>query len=111
MSDDDSSSGIKHFQRILALAEALHGIGISLYEHDWHGLVMGSWTLTAGTRHESFLFGWDGREGFMSVQGPFHAGHEFGSRAPSVANERLGFGPSVDPFEYVEQFFPSRRTA
>lgn len=75
MSYDDAASWIKHFQCLRTLAEALRIIGISLYEHQWHSLVMGSWSLTVGTRHESFLFAWDDREGFISVQGPFRAGH------------------------------------
>jgi hypothetical protein len=111
MNDGDPDSGIRHFERLLALPESLRAIGVSLYHHGWHSLVMSSWSLTAGTRYQSFLFTWDGREGSISVQGPFHAGHEFGSRSPSVANERLGLGPSVDPFQYVEHFFHSRANA
>jgi hypothetical protein len=111
MSDDDTASSIRHFQRLLALAESLRAIGVSLYHHEWHSLVMGSWSLTAGTRHQSFFFAWDGREGFITIQGPFHAGQGSGSKSPSVANERLGLGPSVDPFQYVEHFFHSRANA
>jgi hypothetical protein len=111
VSHDDADSGIRHIQRLLALAESLCAIRISLYDHQWHDLAMGSWSLTAGTRHRSYLFTWDGRDGVMSVQGPFHAGQGSPSRSPSVANERLGVPPSVDPFHYVERFFQSHPNA
>jgi hypothetical protein len=72
---------------------------------------MGSWSLIAGTRHRSYLFSWDGRDGFISVQGPFHAGQGSASSSLSVANERLGVDLSVDPFHYVERFFQSHRNS
>ena len=111
MKHDDADSGIRHFQRLLALAESLRDIGISLYQHEWHCLAMGSWSLIAGTRHRSYLFSWDGRDGFIAVQGPFHAGQGTAASSPSVANERLGVDPSVDPFQYVERFFQSQHNA
>jgi hypothetical protein len=72
---------------------------------------MGSWKLTAGTRHRSYEFVWDGREGVISVRGPFRASQGSGSRSPSIASEQLGVPPSVDPFHYVERFFEPRRNA
>ena len=111
MSPDDADSGIQHIQRLLALAELLRTLGRSVYHHEWHELAMGSWSLTAGTRHRSYLFSWDGRDGIMFVQGPFHAGQNSPSTSPSVANEQLGVSPSVDPFHYVEHFFQSRPNA
>ena len=111
MSNDDEDSGIRHVQRLLALAESLRRRGVSVYQHEWHELAMGSWSLTAGRRHRSYLFSWDGRDGVISVQGPFHAGQGSPSRSPSVANERLGIPPSVDPFEYVAHFFQSHADA
>lgn len=107
MSYDDAHSGIRHIQRLLALAELLCAIRISVYDHEWHDLAMGSWSLVAGERHRSYLFTWDGRDGVISVQGPFHAGQGSPSRSSSVANDRLGVPPSVDPFHYVERFFQS----
>ena len=108
MSHDDADGGISHVQRLLALGESLRKYGVSLYQHEWHELAMGSWSLTAGTRHRSYLFSWDGRDGVISVQGPFHASQGSPSSSPSVANEQLGIPPPVDPFEYVERFFKSR---
>ena len=72
---------------------------------------MGSRLLTAGTRHRSYLFIWDGRDGVISVQGPFHAGQGSPSSSPSVANERLGVSPLIDPFQYVDRFFQSHQNA
>ena len=111
MSHDDADSGIQHIRRLLALAESLRTLGVSVYHHEWHELAMGSWSLTAGTRHRSYLFIWDGRDGFISIQGPFHAGQGSPSSSPSVANERLGVPPSVDPFQYVDRFFHSHQNA
>ena len=79
--------------------------------HEWHELAMGSWSLTVGTRHRSYLFIWDGRDGVMSVQGPFHAGQGSASNSPSIAEEQLGIPPSVDPFQCVERFFQLHRNA
>jgi hypothetical protein len=111
VSHDDTESGVRHSQRLLALAESLRALGVSVYDHEWHELAMGSWSLTAGTRHRSYLFTWDGRDGVMSVQGPFHAGQGSASNSSSIANEHLDIPPSVDPFQYVERFFQSHRNA
>jgi hypothetical protein len=111
VSHDDAENGIRHIQRPLALGESLRARRISVYHHEWHELAMGSWSLTAGTRHRSYLFTWDGRDGIISIQGAFHAGQGSASRSPSVANERLGVPPSVDPFQYVERFFQSHQNA
>jgi hypothetical protein len=108
---EDADGSIRHIQRLLALAESLRALGASVYRHEWHELAMGSWSLTAGTRHRSYLFTWDGRDGVIAVQGPFHAGQGSGSRSPSIASEQLGVPPSVDPFHYVERFFESHRNA
>jgi len=42
VSHDDAYSATKDFQRLLALAESFWDLGISLYQHEWHGLAMGS---------------------------------------------------------------------
>ena len=111
MKHDDADSGIRYFKRLLALADRLREFGVAIYRHDLHSLVMGSWSLIAGSRHHSYLFTWDGREGFISVQGPFHAGHGSAASSPSVTNERLGIGSTIDPLQYVESFFQSNRNA
>jgi hypothetical protein len=110
VSHDDADSGVRHIRQLLALAESLRAFGISVYHHEWHDLAMGSWSLTAGTRHRSYRFVWDGRDGVISVTGPFHAGQVSASRSPSIVDEQLGVPPSLDPFHYVERFFQSRPT-
>jgi len=107
--NDDADWGIEHIQRLLALAESLRAVRVSVYHHEWYELAMGSWKLTAGTRHRSYLFTWDGRDGVISVRGPFHAGQGSASNSPCTAEEQLGIPPSVDPFEYVQHFFQSQR--
>ena len=102
---DDTDSGIRHIQRLLTLAESLRALGVFVYHHEWHELAMGSWSLIAGTRHRSYLFTWDGRDGVISIRGPFQAGQGSASASPSVTDEQLGVPPSVDPFQYVEHFF------
>ena len=111
MSNNDAGWGVQHIERLLALAESLRALGKSVYHHEWHELAMGSWSLTAGTRHRSYRFIWDGRDGIMSVQGPFHASQGSSSSSPSIANEQLGVRPSIDPFQYVERFFQSHPNA
>jgi hypothetical protein len=108
---DDAQNGIWHVQRLLALAESLRALRVAVYAHEWHELAMESWILTAGTRHRSYRFTWDGRDGVISVQGPFHAGQGSGSNSPCIAEEQLGIPPSIDPFQYVEHFFQSHRNA
>jgi len=111
VSSEDADSGSQHIQQLLALADSLRALGRSVYHHEWHELAMGNWSLTVGTRHRSYLFIWDGRDGVMSVRGPFHAGQGSASNSPSIAEEQLGIPPSVDPFHYVERFFQSRPNA
>jgi hypothetical protein len=71
MRNNDADWGIEHIQRLLALAESLRALRISVYHHEWYELTMGSWKLTAGTRHRSYEFVWDGHEGVMSVRDHF----------------------------------------
>jgi hypothetical protein len=111
VSHEDPDSGVRHIHRLLELSESLRAVGVSVYQHDWRELAMGSWSLTAGGRHRSYLFTWDGRNGTKSVLGPFHSGQGSGSSSPSIANEQFGIPPVVDPFQYVERFFQSDRNA
>ena len=110
MSNNDADWGVQHIERLLALAESLRALRVAVYHHEWYELAMGSWKLTAGTRHRSYEFVWDGREGVISVRGPFHAGQGRAYASPSVVDEELGVSPSLEPFQYVERFFQSRQT-
>ena len=111
MSLDDAEHGIQHIQRLVALVESLRAPHVFVYQHEWHELAMGSWSLSAGTRHCSNVFNWDGGDGVISRRGPFHVGQSNGSRSPSIADEQLDIPPSVDPFQYVERFFQSHPSA
>ena len=111
MSNNDADWGIQHIERLLTLAKSLRAVRISIYHHEWHELAMGSWKLTAGTRHRSYEFVWDGHEGVISVCGPFHAAQGSPSESPTVVDEELGVPPSVEPFQYVERFFQSHPNA
>ena len=111
MSNNDADWGVQHIERRLALTESLRALNVAVYHHEWYELAMGSWKLTAGTRHLSYEFVWDGREGVISVRGPFHAGQGSASASPSVVDEELGVPPSLEPFQYVQRFFKSRPNA
>jgi hypothetical protein len=111
VSNNDADWGIRHIERLLALAESLRALRVSVYHHEWQELAMGSWKLTAGTRHRSYQFVWDGRDGVISVRGPFHAGQGSPSSSSSVVDQELGIPPSPDPFQYVERFFESHPNA
>ncbi len=106
---NDGDAGLRCFERMLALAESLQDLRIAVYAHTWDGLDFGRWSLIAGTRHRGFLFSWDGREGIMTVRGPFHTGHGTPAQAAVVANESLGVGPALDPLNFVLRFFESRQ--
>ena len=108
MSSNDADWGVQHIERLLALAESLRALRVAVYHHERDRAAMGSWKLTVGTRHRSYEFEWDGREGVISVRGPFHAGQGSASASPSVVDEELGVSPSLEPFQYVERFFQSR---
>ena len=110
MSNHDADWGVEHIERLLALAESLRALRFAVYHHEWYELAMGSWKLTAGTRHRSYEFVWDGRDGVISVRGPFHAGQGSASVSPSVVDEKLGVPPSLEPFQYVEHFFSQAQT-
>ena len=110
MNNNDVDWGIQHIERLLALAEPLRALCIAVYHHEWYELAMGSWKLTAGTRHRSYEFVWDGRDGVISVRGPFQAGQGSASASPSVVDEELGVPPSLEPFQYVERFFRRAQT-
>ena len=107
MSHNDPDNGINHIRWLLGLTESLRRSNVSVYQHEWHQLAIGSWSLTAGTRHRSYLFSWDGSAGVISVRGPFHAGQGNASTSLSALDEQLGVSPSLDPFQYVERFFQS----
>jgi hypothetical protein len=94
---DDAHSGIRHIQRLLTLAESLRALGVSVYHHEWHELAMGSWSLIAGTRHRSYLFTWDGRDGVISIRGPFQAGQGSASKI-SVASATWPLGSVATNF-------------
>jgi len=111
VSNNDADWGIQHIERLLTLAKSLRAVRISIYHHEWYELAMGSWKLTAGTRHRSYEFVWDGHGGVISVCGPFHAAQGSPSASPTVVDEELGVPPSLEPFHYVERFFQTRPNA
>lgn len=90
---DDADGAIRYFEQLITLLQSLRQIDVAIYRHHWrclragNCLRAGSWSLVAGTRHRSFLFSWDGRAGFLSIQGPFHA-VEGGSRKFILYPER-----------------------
>jgi hypothetical protein len=108
---DDPSSAIEHFHQVVGLAKRLQPLGIAIYQHNWLCLIAGSWSLVAGIRRQSYRFAWDGREGFISVFGPFHVVHGDAEHAPHIKTEGLVLDSAVDPLSYVETFFEQNHAA
>jgi len=64
----DAESSVRHIEAVLAMAQRLSASGIAIYEHSYHALVFGSWTIEAGKRKGRFRFSWDGRDGLLTVE-------------------------------------------
>lgn len=99
----DPQVASEHLDRLSRLATALAGRGLAIYEHHYYMLVMGSFRLEVGTRHERWVVSWDGKEGFIDISEPYAA--EPGSLMKPVAGQTmfLGFGPDI-PYAFLETF-------
>lgn len=64
----DAQNSVKHIEAVLAIAQRLSSSDIAIYEHTYHALVFGSWTIVAGKRKERVRFSWDGRDGILTVE-------------------------------------------
>jgi hypothetical protein len=64
----DAQGSLRHIEALFAMAHRLSASEIAVYEHSYHALVFGSWTIVAGERKERVRFTWDGRDGFLTVE-------------------------------------------
>ena len=62
-----SSSATDHLQWLTALQSQLSVFNAAILEHKYFLLLMGSYTLVAGTTHCRLKFEWDGREFFLNI--------------------------------------------
>lgn len=65
---DLSASAEKHIEQLRLLQERLSQKNAAILEHRYNLLLMGSFSLVAGTAHHRIKFDWDGREFFLNVQ-------------------------------------------
>lgn len=70
---------------------------------------MGSWVIVAGTRHRCYSFVWDGKDGDLSIRGPFLPGEAGCEGSPLVMIERLGRASEMGLVERVVSFFEEGR--
>lgn len=66
--DSDAQDFSQHIAAVLALSQRLAALDIAIYQHNYHALAFGSWTIVAGKRKERIRFTWDGRDRFLTVE-------------------------------------------
>ena len=100
----DATSAIEHLKRVTALAERLAARGIAIYEHSYHMLAFGSWTIVAGRRNRRVKFSWDGRDEFLEIQVAEHDSSAMPARWSHIRTEQIKARDLNIPFQYVEDY-------
>lgn len=62
-----AEKSIQHIRNLLNIAEDLKLEGIALYEHAYHPLSFGSFSVEFGKPHDRVLCQWDGKESILSL--------------------------------------------
>ena len=63
----EGADAIEHFRLLDDLANSCTEKGIAIYEHRYHYLAFGSWTIVAGRRKNRMRFDWNGKEKLLYV--------------------------------------------
>ncbi len=66
--ESDAQSSVSYMKAVLAMAQRLLESDIAIFEHRFHALAFGSWTIVAGRRKERARLSWDGRDGFLTIE-------------------------------------------
>lgn len=98
----DSESSLRHLRWLSAFAARIAPSELAIYRHDYHMLVMGSFTLEVGTRKERRKFTWDGREGFLDLFGATCPDSRTTSQWQHILNLRLEFC-AEEPYQTIEK--------
>jgi hypothetical protein len=107
----DSPSAIEHLKRIMALAERLSPQGMAIYEHSYHLLAFGSWTIVAGRRNKRFRFSWDGRDEFLEISASERDLSSAPARWSHIRTEHMKARGLNIPAHYVEEYLQIAFTA
>jgi len=58
---------MEHTELVNNLTSECEALGLTLYEHEYHHQVFGSWLLVIGKPHDRLQFSWDGKESYLGV--------------------------------------------
>ena len=106
---NDWDSPIKHFEKVLALANELKGIGVAIYQHQYDTLVFGSWTITTGKRKERVKFSWDGRDGFLTYSEAVFPDSSYSTREwKEIKCEGVDFKDDFTVYDRMKQFLSTK---
>ena len=109
MRHSESATQREHFDLMREFSVFCSDHALLVFEHHFHWLVFGSWTIVVGTSHSRLRFTWDGKEGVLEV-----AEAVIGSQADRPAwdtPENLAARRSVEAFEAMKVRVASRYAA
>jgi hypothetical protein len=101
----DATSAIEHLKRVTALAERLAARGIAIYEHSYHMLAFGSWTIVAGRRKKRVNFSWDGRDECFDIPVAEHDSSAVPARWSHIRSEHIKARDLSTPFHHIDEYF------
>jgi hypothetical protein len=107
----DPTSAIEHLKRVMALAKRLAPHGIAIYEHSYHLMAFGSWTIVAGRRTKRHKFSWDGRDEFLEISVSEHDSSAVPARWSGVRTEHMKARDFHSPFEFIAAYVESQYPA
>ena len=106
---EECESSVKHFKRVLALAENLASLGIRIRGHHYEPHFFGMWEIIAGSFNQRWKFLWDDRDQILFISKATF--NEFGSIENDwikISDEDIDARRGVDPFLFVERFLKTR---
>lgn len=100
----DAQSSVRHIEAVLAMAQRLSASDIAVYEHSYHALVFGNWTIVAGKRKERVRFSWDGRDAFLTVEQATFPDSRQRTEWEHVKTQGIDVRHHTEPLDAVESF-------
>ena len=61
------NTSIEHIRLLNELAEYCENNGLTIFEHHYHYLAFGSWSLIVGKDKHRMMFSWDGKESYLGI--------------------------------------------
>jgi hypothetical protein len=100
----DTQSARLHFERLARLSKALEARGFSIYEHQYHAFVFGSFRLELGTRRRRWSVAWDGRDGFLTISDRYGSDDSLKAPPTTLGTHHLGVDDPEAPFRFLATF-------